>query len=66
MTIRCYACHGRKEIAPLGGILKKCGACGGVGYSIPSRTHDDDMPAPVIESVKVEQKKRGRPKANSV
>lgn len=29
---RCEMCNGRKQIAPLGGILKNCPTCQGVGF----------------------------------
>jgi hypothetical protein len=30
--LTCAACGGRKKVAPLGGILKDCAICNGVGY----------------------------------
>lgn len=31
-VITCYGCNGRKQVSPLGGILKNCAICNGIGY----------------------------------
>lgn len=31
---RCLRCNGTKKIAPLGGILKTCDICNGLGYVV--------------------------------
>lgn len=31
--LTCSACGGRKQVAPLGGILKDCALCNGIGYT---------------------------------
>ena len=32
LASRCPACAGRKKITGLGGMIKDCGECRGVGY----------------------------------
>lgn len=32
LTSRCPACAGRKKITGLGGMIKDCGECRGVGH----------------------------------
>lgn len=37
--IVCIGCNGRKQISPLGGIVKTCEACKGIGYTV--KTYDE-------------------------
>jgi len=30
--VRCDSCHGRKRLVGMGGMIKDCPACKGVGY----------------------------------
>ena len=46
MYDKCRACHGTKKAEYMGGMMRECEACNGLGYSAP----------------KVEEKKAGRPK----
>ena len=57
MVIRCECCAGRKKIVALGGIVKDCGNCKGVGY-VASIAPDKTVVAPVIRV------KRGRKPRN--
>lgn len=38
---RCMTCKGFKSIAPLGGIVKECVACNGIGYEIAVPVQQD-------------------------
>lgn len=31
-TVICNGCGGRKQVSPLGGMLKNCAICNGIGY----------------------------------
>ena len=33
MIARCDACHGRKQLTGLGGMMKTCKVCSGIGYT---------------------------------
>ena len=33
-AIVCPSCNGRKHVNPLGGIIKNCAYCKGVGYTV--------------------------------
>jgi hypothetical protein len=65
-TLLCNGCGGRKQVSPLGGILKKCAICEGIGYiSIPETIIED--PQSVVDELKNQIDlnrvlKRGRPK----
>lgn len=46
--IRCEMCNGRKQISPLGGILKNCPTCQGVGF-VQGEVKIIESTQPIIE-----------------
>lgn len=54
----CIKCQGQGKCAPMGGIVKKCDPCDGIGYLSYSLKEDIEC-----EEISVPAKKRGRPKA---
>ena len=56
MLLRCEKCNGRKDILGLGGMIKKCDACHGVGSV---EAHKVEL---VNDKIETPARKRGRPK----
>lgn len=59
MHSRCPKCVGKKKMTYLGGVVKDCDACKGVGHiNVVLTDEKKDNDAPIIKSVA----QRGRPK----
>lgn len=50
ISITCHACAGNRKVAPLGGILKDCVICGGLGVL----TNDMPLYKPVLDNMNLE------------
>lgn len=63
---RCTRCRGRKVVVGLGGMIKKCPDCKGVGF-VSSKTKEQKTPDSEGVSIELktaqltDKKKRGRP-----
>ena len=44
MITRCTSCLGKKTIVGLGGIMKDCPVCDGIGHVTVVLEHSDDKP----------------------
>lgn len=50
ISITCHGCAGNKKVAPLGGILKDCVICGGLGVL----TNEMELWKPVIDNMNLD------------
>lgn len=64
--MRCITCNGQKKYAPLGGIMKDCMDCKGIGFieSIQSRVNVVDQEVVSDPVVSLKEKMRGRRRNN--
>jgi hypothetical protein len=47
ISITCHGCAGKRKVAPLGGILKDCVICGGLGVL----TNEMEVWKPVLDNM---------------